>query len=1311
MSIGRDEGKQLAQPGRAPSPAEGAGGYPPGETAPEGSRVHVQTAQAAESAVVIQVGGDLYLSDAGLTSLWTPTETAPGECPYPGLDAFGPGLAKYFFGREALTGELLRYLDEMALGGPGGPLLVVAPSGTGKSSLLGAGLLNALAEGRLAASGSALWPRLIITPGSRPVQALRSALATLASVQTAATDTRFVVVVDQLEEVFTLCESETERSAFFDEIGMMAADAGPGSALVVLGMRADFYARATAYQVLRQSMQSRQVVLGAMTAAEVRQAIIRPARAAGLTLEAGLTERLLRDLGVDEGGAGGAGQEHQAEGDSAGSRTAGGGYEPGRLPLLAHALRATWQYRDGTRLTIAGYEATGGITGAIARTAEDVYARLAPPAQEAARQVFLGLVRVGAATGDGDATADTRRRVSADSLVGLVADQAAARAALDAFTAARLLTFGGQAVEITHEALLRRWPRLREWIDQDRAGLLVRQELEDAAASWAREGKDAGGLYGGVRLASAQGWAADPGHLRELTQAGRDFLAASQRRRRRGARRRNGIIAVLAALSLLLAGLSVFALNQRSDAQGTATKAQAALMAAEASQAWADFRPDAAMRFAVQAERLDPASSQVRSALLTTQAVPMSGRLLVSKAANVVDTAFNPAGTLIAVTTQFNGLQLWSEASHRLLWNFQFPPVEKGTTSQVNGVAFSPKGQVMAVTYPGGIWLFDVSNPAHPVHTGTLKVPAVAGLPADPQVTSVAFSPDGTEVAGGVVASATSLDPGIVLLWNLASRAVAGVIPEPVLAENIAFTPDGRSLVIGTTRSGVDLWNVAQRTKTAVVQPPTPAGSTSSAQGVSVSPDGKTIAFGVQTGDNAYALKLWSVASGKVTTTVKIPGASGITAVAYSPDGAQLATAGFDGTVRLWDTRVSVGSLPVQVGNFSGHRLPIQHIAFSPDSGTLASASNDGSIGLWNTRGPILGGGANPSTAVRFSPDGRNLAISTTVAGHPVIALYAMPGRKLEGLLPATGIAALAFSPDSKTLAVAAAGAPGDPVQLYNAATRKLTGQFTTGLATRVNGIAFSPDGTLLSVSAIQDTTMQVWSATRLARVAAFSDIQQTIYPAALGGGAFMQSFSPDGRVLAVVGADGKNRFYSVPGFSFLGAFQPLDSTSSLAFSPDGRSLALTSSDGNVYVYAVPASFAHLDMDKEYRGTLSGSSKGLWAAQFLSDSSLVVSGNDGVVRFWNLPAGTFTTVTIPAQTLSTHWGADVTMSYDAQFGLLATGSPSGTRLWDTNPSRVAAGICQSLRTPASAQLWKEYLPDIPYAPVCGSGPPPRPAAE
>jgi len=1268
--------------------------------------VHVQTAQAAESAVIVQVGGDVYLSDAGLAGLWTPTATTPGECPYPGLDAFGPGQSKWFFGREAVTGELLRYLDEMALGGPGGPLLVVAPSGTGKSSLLGAGLLTALAEGRLPAPGSAAWPRLMLTPGSHPLRTLRAALATLATVQTAAADTRVVVVIDQLEETFTLCESEAERSGFFDEITTLAADAGSGSALIVLGLRADFYARATAYPVLRQAMQSRQVVLGAMSATEVRQAIVRPARAVGLTFEAGLTERLLHELGVDEGGTG---PRPAADGDqsSDGGRSAGGGYEPGRLPLLAHALRATWQYRDGSRLTIAGYEATGGIAGAIARTAEDVYARLDEPGQAAAQRIFLGLVRVGEATGDGDATADTRRRVSTDSLLARVADPVAARAALDAFTAARLLTSGGQAVEITHEALLRRWPRLRGWIDEDRSGLLVRQELEDAAATWAREGKDAGGLYGGVRLASAQLWAADSVHVRELTQAGRDFLAASERRRRRGTRRRNGIIAVLAALSLVLAGLSVFALNQRSTAEdrqaaavAAGNKAEGGLLAAEAPQAWTDYRPDLAKEFAAEADRLDPSSPQVQSAVLTSQAASITGRLLTNgepEASNMVNVAFNPAGTVIAGTTEDDKVQLWSAATYKLLSSFSFPKID-GTQAEPNNVAFTPNGQIMVVAQHGGPWLFDVSNPAHPVHVGTLRLPAEPGIP-DPQVLSMALSSDGTTLALGIPTSKTNTNAGLVLLWNMSTRALAGVIPEYVQADTLAFTPDGRSLVVGTFSGGVDLWDIGTRTKTAVLQ------SASNGNGVAVSPDGQTIAFGSETGKGAsstYVVKLWSVASRQVWGTAKLSNAVGVASVAFSPDGSQLAESGYEGTVRLFDVG-SPGSVPVLLDTFSGHRSTVQHIAFSPGGGTLASASNDGTIALWDTRGVILGGTINASDDVAFSPDGKTLAVSTPAGPkHWAIALYSMPAEQRTGLLAVNGIAALAFSPDGKTLAVASANSPGDPVEFWNVATQRMTGQVTTGFTSSITSIAFSPDGTLLAASTKNSPTVQVWSTALLTRVASFSASQHSALPALEGVN--QQAFSPDGRLLAVVGTDGSVRVYSVPGFSLLDYFFVPDLLSSLTFSPNGRELAFGSLLGNVYLFSVPATYTHLNNQITFQGIYAASTKPISSVEFVSNDSVIAGGSDTEVREWHVPAGNHAAnpfnSTTPAWTLQTNWQAISTMAYSRSLALLVTGSPNGSRVWSTNPAQVAANICQTLKAPVRPVQWQEYLPDIPYTPVC-----------
>jgi WD40 repeat protein len=240
----------------------------------------------------------------------------------------------------------------------------------------------------------------------------------------------------------------------------------------------------------------------------------------------------------------------------------------------------------------------------------------------------------------------------------------------------------------------------------------------------------------------------------------------------------------------------------------------------------------------------------------------------------------------------------------------------------------------------------------------------------------------------------------------------------------------------------------------------------------------------------------------------------------------------------------------------------------------------------------------------------------------------------------------------------------------------------------------------LLAVSAEQSTTVQVWSTARLARVAAFSDTQSTLYTPQLGGGVLMLAFSPDGRLLTMVGIDGLVRFYSVPGFSFLTYFQALDGPSSLSFSPNGRKLAIGSADGNVYVYSVPPTYTHLNTQLAYQGVFAASSKDLYSVKFLSDSSLIASGADGVVRFWSLPAGDFT-VTIPAQTLQTHWGAVTALSYSARLGLLATASPSGTRIWLTDPARVAANICQTLKAPVTQAHWEDYLPDIPYTPVCG----------
>jgi WD40 repeat protein len=1056
---------------------------------------------------------------------------------------------------------------------------------------------------------------------------------------------------------------------------------------------------------------------------EVRQAIVRPARAEGFTLEAGLTERLLRDLGVLEA-ADSQGTGSRASGGGAGADAdadaVGGAYEAGRLPLLAHALRATWERREGNRLTVAGYEATGGITGAIARTAEDVYGRLSPPEQAAARQLFLGLVRVGSTAGDGDQAADTRRRVAAEGLIAGTADPAATWRALEAFTAARLLTSGGQAVEITHEALLRRWPRLRGWIDEDRSGLLVRQELEDDAAKWTREGRDPGGLYQGVRLAAAQAWASVPAQAAALTQAAREFLITSEHRRRRGTRRRNALIAVLTALSLVLAALSVFALDERSAAQdqqaaaeATSKVAEAGLLGFASGQASSDFRQDTAQKLAAAGYRLDPLSPEARSALLTIQAVPIAGRLLVDGGpvqGDYTDVAYNPAGTLIAGTTDDDDVALWNAANYKLLWRFQFPKIG-GSRASANAVAFTPDGKTLIATQKNGPWLFDIANPAHPVHVATLATPPVPQVSGPPQLTSLAISPNGQLVASGVSTTSTDIAGGEVAVWNVASRSLAGIIPAAGDVEHLAFTPDSQSLAAATDNGGVYLWDVATRAKVATLQAPTgtTVGSATS-DAVAVSPDGALIAYGAQVNNKdssvTASVKLWNVATRQVVTTLN-GGTSGMTALAFSPNGNQIAASDILGSLRLWD--LTTPAAPGLLGILAGHRSLVTNIAFSPDGTRLASASHDGTIGLWDTRGTTLGGVANSSIATAFSPDGKTLAISTFGHRKDFVALYAMPARRLIGTLPDSGgLAALAFSPDGKTLAVAPANT-GGAVQLWNVGSRTSIGTMQTGLTSRTNGMAFSPDGTLLAVSGILDNTFQIWSATTIKRVAVVSDTQHTNFPQSFGG-VLSMAFSPDGRLLATADQDGFVRIYSVPGFSLAAYFYFASATqiTRVAISPNGRELATGTGTGTVTVWTLPASVetAHGTGQAQINAltTFAANTKYISGVQFMSNAALIAGGYDGDVRFWTVPANAQTkappTVTQPTQTLATHAGSIGSFSYSASTGLLATAQATTTRVWQTSPSVVAADICQTLKAPVQRNLWADYLPGLPYMPVC-----------
>jgi DNA-binding SARP family transcriptional activator/WD40 repeat protein/type II secretory pathway predicted ATPase ExeA len=498
-----------------------------------------------------------------------------GENPYRGLAAFGQADAAVFFGRRRLVEELVQRLD----GADSGRLLaVVGPSGSGKSSVVRAGLLPALGQG--AVSRSDRWFVATMVPGVSPFEELEVALSHLETETHAGLaevlrgdergvaravkltlpddESELLLVVDQFEELYTL-SLEDERRLF--AAALAAAVSDPHSRLrVVLTIRADFWDRPLRDPELAMLIQAGAVHVVPMAPDELEAAMVEPARRAGCDFETGLLAR----IGADVTG------------------------QPGALPLLQYALTELFGRRDGNRLTVSAYREMGGVSGAIAQRAEMEYARLPEDARIACRRLMGALVALG------EGTEDTRRRILRRDL-GV--DPATA-AVLEAFGSARLLTFDRDdstrepTVEIAHEALLREWPRLGTWLDDDRADLTIERHLARASQEWVDAGRSDGELYRGGRLESAIEWAAANPQMPSSIEA--EFLAASEKRAAaEGERERNRVrrlrallvsVAVLLVIALV-AGLVADNLRRRADDERAEAERQAGIAEANATEA------------------------------------------------------------------------------------------------------------------------------------------------------------------------------------------------------------------------------------------------------------------------------------------------------------------------------------------------------------------------------------------------------------------------------------------------------------------------------------------------------------------------------------------------------------------------------------------------------------------------------------------------------------------------------------------------------------------------------------------------------